>query len=135
MTTKWIEFPDVPQFSFKDVSYTTELPALRPFYAYEPSMDGFAQAIADRKKTSIDRATLVAVLQEQYANLSRATLVDKNIQALADANSFTIITAHQPTNILIINSFQPSLLVEKTTILKRSITLIFLIIRWIGKMI
>ncbi len=97
MTTKWIEFPDVPQFSFKDVSYTTELPALRPFYAYEPSMDGFAQAIADRKKTSIDRATLVAVLQEQYANLSRAALVDNNIQALADANSFTIITAHQPS--------------------------------------
>jgi len=97
MTTKWIEFPDVPQFSFKDVSYTTELAALRPFYAYEPSIDGFAKAIADRKKTKIDRATLVAVLEEQYADLSSAELVEEHIKALGKDNSFTIITAHQPS--------------------------------------
>lgn len=97
MTTKWIEFPDVPQFSFKDVSYTTELAALRPFYTYEPSMEGFAKAITARKNTKLDRATLVAVLQEQYANLSSANLVDDNIKALGKDNSFTIITAHQPS--------------------------------------
>jgi len=97
MTTKWIEFPDVPQFSFKDVAYTTELAALRPFYAYEPSMEGFAKAIDNRKKTKLDRATLVAVLQEQYAELSKSELVNNHIQALANENSFTIITAHQPS--------------------------------------
>jgi len=97
MTTQWIGFEDVPQFSFKDISYTNELPALRPFYQYEPSMEGFAAAIADRAKTKIDRATLVKVLQAQYENLSDAPLVDKHIQALGKSNAFTIITAHQPS--------------------------------------
>lgn len=97
MTIKWIGFEDVPQFSFKDVSYTNELPALRSFYNYEPSIEGFAQAIKDRKKTTIDRATLVKVLQAQYTALSDAPLVNTHIQALANPNAFTIITAHQPS--------------------------------------
>lgn len=97
MTTNWIGFEDIPQFSFKDVSYTNELPALRSFYKYEPSMEGFAEAIKDRAKTNIDRATLVKVLQEQYKNLSDAPLVATHIQALANPNAFTIITAHQPS--------------------------------------
>ena len=97
MTTKWIDFPDVPQFSFKDVSYTTELPELRPFYQYEPSLKGFAAAIADRKKTKIDRATLVAVLKEQYTDLSKSEMVNQHIEALGEDNAFTIITAHQPS--------------------------------------
>lgn len=97
MTTQWIGFEDVPQFSFKDVSYTNELPSLRSFYQYEPSIEGFAEAIKDRTKTKVDRATLVKVLQEQYASLSEAPLVEAHIQALAKPNAFTIITAHQPS--------------------------------------
>ena len=97
MTTQWIGFEDVPQFSFKDVSYTNELPALRPFYKYEPSIEGFADVIEDRAKTEIDRATLVKVLQAQYAPLSDAPLVDSHIEALGKSNAFTIITAHQPS--------------------------------------
>ena len=97
MTTKWIDFRNIPQFSFKDVSYTTELPALRPFYKYSPSLAGFKKAIADRQKTSIDRTTLVEVLTEQYIGLSSSKLVTENIQALANKNTFTIITAHQPS--------------------------------------
>lgn len=97
MQTKWIDFPDVPQLSFKDVSYTTELAALRPFYKYAPNIDSFAQVIADKEKTNIDRATLVAVLEEQYAGLSKAKLVEENIQSLGNKNAFTLITAHQPS--------------------------------------
>jgi len=97
MTTQWIGFEDVPQFSFKDVSYTNELPALRSFYKYDASIEGFAQAIKDRANTKIDRATLVKVLQAQYQDLSTSALVDANIQALANPNAFTIITAHQPS--------------------------------------
>ncbi len=97
MTTNWIGFEEIPQFSFKDVSYTNELPALRPFYKYEPSIEGFAEAIKDRVKTKIDRATLVKTLQAQYQDLSAAPLVDTHIQALANPNAFTIITAHQPS--------------------------------------
>jgi len=97
MTTQWIGFEDIPQFSFKDVSYTNELPALRDFYEFEPSMEGFSKAIAAREKTTVDRTTLVEVLQEQYAQLSREPLVDQHIAALADDKTFTIITAHQPS--------------------------------------
>ncbi|MEM6317749.1 MAG: bacillithiol biosynthesis cysteine-adding enzyme BshC [Bacteroidota bacterium] len=97
MTTKWVAFSDVPQFSYKDVAYTTEKPELRPFYAYEPSMEGFAKAIADRKQYPVDRTTLVEVLEAQYADLSEAKLVNGNIQSLRQANTFTVITAHQPS--------------------------------------
>ena len=93
MVTKWIEFPNVPQLSFKDVSYTTSLPELRPFYAYEPSMAGFAKAIKDRQSTKVNRAALVEVLKEQYANLSSSKLVNDHIEALGQDNAFTIITA------------------------------------------
>ena len=97
MTTTWIDFLNVPQFSFKDVAYTTEIPELRPFYKYVPSFDSFAEVIADREKTNIDRDTLVAVLTSQYQGLSKAPLVEENIKALGKQNAFTVITAHQPS--------------------------------------
>ncbi len=97
MKLHWIPFQNVPQLSYKDKSYTNEIAALRSFYKYPVSIDAFEQVIADKSKESIDRKMLVSVLQEQYESLDTPEMVKKNIQSLANQNTFTIITAHQPS--------------------------------------
>ncbi len=94
---KWIPFSDVPQLAYKDVAYTTEKSAIRPFFKYPVELDVFGQVIADKEREPTDRRTLVKVLKDQYTNLSRAKLVDDNIKALGDQRTFTIVTAHQPS--------------------------------------
>ena len=97
MKLHWIPFQDIPQLSYKDKSYTNELAALRPFYKYPVSIEAFEQVIADKSKANINRNTLVTVLQEQYADLDMTDKVNQNIQALVNQNTFTLITAHQPS--------------------------------------
>lgn len=97
MVAKWIDFPNIPQLSFKDVSYTTEIPALRPFYNYTPSLEAFASIIEQRKKRPVNRKALVEVLIEQYKGLSSSNKVEAQIEALRKEHTFTLITAHQPS--------------------------------------
>ena len=97
MRLHWIPFNEIPQFSYKDTSYTNGLDALRPFYNYPVSIEAFQQVIADKSKETINRDVLVAVLEEQYASLERADKVGSNIQVLRKDTTFTLITAHQPS--------------------------------------
>jgi len=70
---------------------------LSSFYSLPASREGMASALAARKTGKpVDRATLVAALQEQYAGMPDAPKVKANIARLAEANTFTICTAHQP---------------------------------------
>jgi bacillithiol synthase len=87
-----IPYSAIPQLSKSDRAYATEADVLRPFYKYAPNLDAFEQAIEDRKKTKIDRKTLVEVLIEQYAGQTHAA-----IYTLLDKKTFTITTAHQPS--------------------------------------
>jgi len=91
-----IPFTEIPQFSHKDIAYATAHPALRPFYKYDVSADSFKQVIADKRKDQTDRALLVKVLQEQYANYDAGAKTLANIDLLRNENTFTITTAHQP---------------------------------------
>lgn len=92
-----IPFSRVAQLASKDVAYATGHPALRPFYQYEVNLDTFAQVIADKQRDAIDRALLVSVLEEQYADLPKVPAVQQAIATLGQSNTFTIVTAHQPT--------------------------------------
>lgn len=69
---------------------------LRDFYEHPVSEEGFRAAIRARQAYPTDRQTLVKVLEEQYRNVSTSPGVQANIAKLADENTFTIITAHQP---------------------------------------
>ncbi|HKK74799.1 MAG TPA: bacillithiol biosynthesis cysteine-adding enzyme BshC [Saprospiraceae bacterium] len=89
-------FPEVPQFSSKDIAYATEADALKPFYKYSVTMESFTKVIPDRKASPVDREVLVATLRQQYANLSTTDAVKENIEALLSEKTFTVITAHQP---------------------------------------
>ena len=99
-----IPYADVPQVSARDKAYAKNDAALRPFYKYEVKLEEFARVIQDKQNESIDRAILVEALKEQYSRLSSLSTdfqvsqnVKKNIDALGQNNTFTIITAHQPT--------------------------------------
>lgn len=91
-----IPFQAVPQLASKDVAYATGNEQLRSFYKYDVTLDAFAQVIEDKKSNATNRKILVEVLQEQYAALDLNDAVRQNIQSLANPNTFTIVTAHQP---------------------------------------
>ncbi len=97
MTIDHIPFPEVPQFSQRDVAYATAREDLRPFYKYPVNLDSFKEVMADKAKDDIDRNLLADELTAQYADMKDTDAVLPLIEALRDAGTFTIITAHQPS--------------------------------------
>ncbi len=97
ITVEKIPFDQVPQFSDRDVAYVADDEKLRPFYKYPVTLEAFAEVFKDKAKDQTDRATLVKVLKNQYLPLATAPAVVKNIESLANKNTFTVITAHQPS--------------------------------------
>ncbi|MBN8682750.1 MAG: bacillithiol biosynthesis cysteine-adding enzyme BshC [Chitinophagales bacterium] len=95
-----LPFPEVPQFAKTDVAYATLVPELRPFYQYTPDLDTFEAVIANRRQYATPRTLLSAVLTEQYAGLPQMAAVSANIEKLTQENTFTVITAHQPSILL-----------------------------------
>jgi bacillithiol synthase len=97
MLKKLIPFDKVPQLAKTDLAYATGDRALMPFYKYELRHDVFRQIIADKKQQNhIPRTELVSVLREQYASIPHNERTKAIIDALADSDTFTVTTAHQP---------------------------------------
>lgn len=92
-----IPFGQVPQLSDRDVAYVDNDEKLRPFFKYPVTLEAFAEVFKDKAKDQTDRATLVKVLKKQYLPLATGPAVLKNIEALEKENTFTVITAHQPS--------------------------------------
>lgn len=92
-----IPFEAFPQLSKKDIAYYNEHSNLRPFYKYPVNLKAFNEVIKDKQKDATNRALLIEALTEQYKNINLNTAVQANINALADENTFTVITAHQPS--------------------------------------
>lgn len=90
-------FQDIPQFSARDIAYTTADEKLRPFYKYEVTLEAFKQVFEDKATANINREVLVEVLKEQYKPFKANDLVLSQIEKLKDENTFTIVTAHQPS--------------------------------------
>lgn len=97
MEIEKIDYSKISAISFKDLSYIKLEPFLKDFYTYSPDISSFSKVIEDRKDFPVDRALLVDVLSESYNKIDPTPLQSKNIESLADLNTFTIITAHQPS--------------------------------------
>ncbi len=82
-------------FSKTALDYIDQAPALRSFYAQLPSLQGIQKAIEAHLPFKTPREILVKELQKQYETVKTAERVQKNIQLLSSANTFTITTAHQ----------------------------------------
>lgn len=76
--------------------YIEQAPALQTFYEHPVSREGIKASIRQRQSFHTDRATLVQVLQEQYASETAGDRVHDNIKSLLNDNTFTLVTAHQP---------------------------------------
>ncbi len=82
------------QFSQLIIDYINSAPALKSFYAYEPTIESFSQAIIDCEKQNVDREQLVKALHKQYKQSSISEM-ETSINRLADKNTFTVCTGHQ----------------------------------------
>ena len=83
-------------FSKIATDYLQQSPSLRPFYQYEPTVDGIEQAIHYRKQLPLHRSLLSSALKKQYAAVATSEAVQRNIELLQQDNTFTVTTAHQP---------------------------------------
>ncbi len=90
-----IPYRQTNQFSKIAMDYIDQSPELKPFFAHPPTLNGLSRAIEARKNFDTDRKTLVKALMKQYEPVPKNKLVEKNIEALLSADTFTITTAHQ----------------------------------------
>ncbi|MBB4077899.1 bacillithiol biosynthesis cysteine-adding enzyme BshC [Lewinella aquimaris] len=97
MKIERIPFVEVPQFSKRDVAYATGSEDLKPFYNYPVSLEAFREVIRDKTRDNTDRDLLVDTLEQQYADLGLAGEAPANLQLLRSRQTFTVITAHQPS--------------------------------------
>lgn len=95
-TFSYLAYRDTNAFSQLVTDYLDDPKKLAKFYKYTPDQQGVAQAIKDRTAYPVDRATLVETLTRQYKHIEHTDTVADNIAALANDNTFTICTAHQP---------------------------------------
>lgn len=95
-----IPYPQIHQLAKTDVAYATLEPALQPFYRYAPTPENFRAAVAERANNPVDREALVQALESQYAPLPDTEPVRAQLQALRQADTFTVTTAHQPSLLL-----------------------------------
>lgn len=91
-----LPYRETGAFSKMVIDYIDQSEGLKPFYVHTPSLNGIRKSIEARKEFPTDRKTLVAALKKQYGSLAEGKLA-KNIDALSSANTFTIVTAHQPS--------------------------------------
>ncbi|MGF1924081.1 MAG: bacillithiol biosynthesis cysteine-adding enzyme BshC [Bacteroidia bacterium] len=94
MKAKYISYQETQSFSKLVLDYVNDEPFLKSFYSYRPDLEGLKQAIEARNFKG-NRAELVEILTQQYANLKTNKAVSHNIKLLADQNTFTVTTGHQ----------------------------------------
>lgn len=83
-------------FSRIITDYLEQAGELSSFYSHPVSADGFRAAIEARRRTPVDRNTLVKALTEQYAGMEPSDKVSDNITRLGEDQTYTVCTAHQP---------------------------------------
>ncbi|MFZ4862411.1 bacillithiol biosynthesis cysteine-adding enzyme BshC [Sphingobacterium sp. Mn56C] len=95
MKATYIDYKDTNSFSKTLLAYLAGDKALQPFYGNSPDMAGFEKQL-QQKASFKHRKPLVDALTHQYTGLLEdAALVERNIQLLADTNTFTVTTGHQ----------------------------------------
>ncbi len=97
MILKKYPYEQISHFSKKDLLYINLDPGLKDFYTWKPEIQSFKDVIAAKKNQDIDRHLLCEVLADQCSRFNNNEKSLKNIELLNKPNSFTIITAHQPS--------------------------------------
>ena len=93
---QYIPYEQTGFFSKLFIDYLHGDEKLSPFYKHPVSIEGIKDAIKTRQAFNTNRTLLVDVLKAQYKEFTLTPAQQNNLDALADANTFTIVTAHQP---------------------------------------
>jgi bacillithiol biosynthesis cysteine-adding enzyme BshC len=91
-----IPYGETGYFNQLVIDFLAEHPHIRPFYTYSPVKPPFEDVIKAKKAHPQHREVLVTALEQQYQGLETPDAVKANISLLADVNTFTVCTAHQP---------------------------------------
>ncbi|MGP8216818.1 MAG: bacillithiol biosynthesis cysteine-adding enzyme BshC [Bacteroidia bacterium] len=89
-----ISFEETGLFSEIFTDYVKKESYLSPFFSYQPTIEGFKEAISDRSRQAASRDILVKVLKEKYGSKG-SDATKKNITLLSEKNTFTVTTGHQ----------------------------------------
>lgn len=92
----YIEHSQTGFFSKLVNDYIAQEDRLQGFISFTPDAKGVASAIDARSNFPVNREVLVNALQTQYNNVALTEATQRNLALLAQDNTFTICTAHQP---------------------------------------
>src|SRR5689334_2613547 len=97
MKQSWITFEQSNSFSPFFLDYINQKPALKPFYQSFPSINNFKNQLELKGKSfPKENRTLVADrLTHQYESFPISESVKKNLEALRESKTFTVVTGHQ----------------------------------------
>lgn len=96
MKTVRVPFSETGLFPALLTKYLSGDESLKPFYRFKPELHSFAEAIAERRKTKINRQVLHDALVRQYGRLVEPAQEAKmSIASLLSEDTFTITTGHQ----------------------------------------
>ena len=90
-------FNKINQFSKRDISFQTQPDKFKEFLNLPFEMEAFSEKVNQRREFPIDRNTLVEAITAQYKHAGISDLPEKQIDLLKNDNTFTVITAHQPS--------------------------------------
>ncbi|HEY6143659.1 MAG TPA: bacillithiol biosynthesis cysteine-adding enzyme BshC [Flavobacterium sp.] len=97
MPTDCISYQNSGYFSSLMNDYLDQKEPIQSLYNRFPNLENFEAQIKEKKTnyTNENRAVLVSVLQKQYSEILVSDPTQQNIEALANANTFTVTTGHQ----------------------------------------
>lgn len=97
MPSDCISFKETGYFSKLICDYLEQQKDLKPFYNHFPSLENVDAQITEKQKsfTTENRKILSEALLQQYSATQTSDNTLKNIQLLAEENTFTITTGHQ----------------------------------------
>lgn len=97
MKVTQIPFKKTGFFSKTMLDYLEKKESTVPYYNQYPSIDNFANQMAEKSESySLNsRLVLVKALQNQYKNVAISEATKNNIASLEQENTFTVTTGHQ----------------------------------------
>ena len=97
MTKEFISFAKTGKFSSLLINYLENHKAIRPFFNRTPTFENFKLQCDEKQAhfSASQRSLLVKTLKRQHQLLPNNHKVLKHIDALSEANAFTVTTGHQ----------------------------------------
>lgn len=90
-------YTDVPNLSSRDILFQTQQDKFLPYLQYPFTKEGFAEKIKERKTFPVNRKVLVDSILKHYENAGISDYPKEEIELLLKDNTFTVVTAHQPS--------------------------------------